>query len=128
MGPLAESGELALGQGPEYHHAVSHAGSDSRRRGRHGSRSAAAAPLHAGETQLRQAEGGGEPGGVVTIVAIGGEAVDLARVDAGVLCSRQNGLQCQHEFPILGGAALVIAGFAHANNGGAAAQGPLPGG
>ena len=128
--PLAEAGELALGQGPEHHHALSHAGGDSRRRGRHGSGStaAAAAPLHAGETQLRQAEGGGEPGGVVTIVAVGGEPVDLARIDAGILCRCQNGLQCQHEFRIIGSAALVIAGFAHAGNGGAAAQRPLPGG
>src|SRR5207248_10960169 len=55
----------------------------------------AAAPLHVGEAQLRQPERGGQPRRVVPVVAVRGEAVDLARVDPGVVRGAENGLERQ---------------------------------
>src|SRR5204863_58950 len=67
---------------------------------------AASAPLHVREAQLGQAERGGQPRGVVAVVAVGREAVHLARVDARVLAGRQDRAQRQRELGLRRAAVL----------------------
>jgi len=83
----AEPLELPLGQRAEDHDAVGEPRRDRRRGIADRRRSAAttAAPLHIGEAELGEAEGGGQARRVIAVIAVGGEAVDLAGVDAGVL-------------------------------------------
>src|ERR1700730_9341543 len=66
------------------------------------------APLHVGEAELGQAERGGEPRGIVAIVAVGGEAVHLARVDPGVLAGAQDGPQRQRDLRLGRPPVLVV--------------------
>ena len=58
------------------------------------------APLHQADAQLVDAESRGETRRVRAIVAVGGEAVDAMRIDAGVLAGRQDCGERQLEFGI----------------------------
>ena len=95
----AEALELALRQRAEHHDAIGHAAGHRRRGVADGGRAAApaAAPVHVGEAQRRQAERRGEPRRVVAVVGVGGEAVDAARIDAGILAGCEDRLQRQLE-------------------------------
>ena len=68
----------------------------------HGPRTAAAAaaPLHVGELEIRNPQGGRNAGRLVTIVAVGGEAVDLFGIDARILAGRDDGFQGQDNFGV----------------------------
>ena len=115
----AEALELALGERAEDDDAVRESRRD-RRRGiadRRRSAAATAAPLHVGEAQLGQAEGGGQARGIIAVIAVGGEAVDLAGVDPGVLAGAQDGPERQRDFRLRRLAMLVVGGFAHADDG-----------
>src|SRR5262249_14327356 len=90
---------------------------------RGGAAAASAAPLHVGERELRQPERGSDPRWVVPVVAVGGEAVDLARVDAGVARRAQDRLERQLELRIGRLAVLVVRGLADAGDGDLAAEG-----
>ena len=95
----AVAGELALRQGAERDDAIRHAGGH-RRRGiadRTADAAAAATPEHVGEAQLLDAERGGETSGLAAVVAIGGEAVDVVRADAGILAGIHDRLQREFE-------------------------------
>ena len=121
----AKALELALRQGAEHHDAVGHAAGHGRRGIAHGGRAAAtaAAPVHVGEAQRRQAERGREPGRLVAIVGVGGEAVDAARVDAGVLAGGEDRLQGELELGDRRLAVPVVGGLADAGDRHLAAQG-----
>ena len=95
----AETRELALRERAIHHHEVRLARDDRRRGIAYCGRTAAtaAAPLHVRQPQLPCAERRGEPGGIVAIVAVGGEAVDIARVDARILGRCQDRHQRQLE-------------------------------
>ena len=110
----AEALELALRQRPEHHDAIGHAAGHRRRGIAHGGRSAApaAAPVHVGEAQRRQAERGGQARRIVAVVGVGGEAVDAARIDAGILAGRQDRLQGELELGDRRLAVLVVGGLA----------------
>ena len=84
----------------------------------------AAAPVHVGEAQRRQAERRGETRRIVAVVGVGGEAVDPARIDAGVVAGRQDRLQGELELRVRRLAVLEIGGLAHAGDGHLAAQCP----
>src|SRR5439155_10993163 len=58
-------------------------------------------------------ERGGQPRGVVAVVAVGREAVHLARVDARVLAGRQDRAQRQRELGLRRAAVLVVGGLAN---------------
>ena len=118
-GCRAEALELALGERAEHDDAVGEARGD-RRRGvadRRRAAATAAAPLHVGEAQLGQAEGGGQARRVIAVVAVGGEAVDLAGVDPGVLAGAQDGPERQLELRLRRLAVLVVRGLADADDG-----------
>src|SRR5213596_1823639 len=70
------------------------AGVDGVRRVRHGGAHAApaAVPHHAREAQLRAAERRRQPGCVVAVVGVGGEAVEVVRREAGVRRGSQDRL------------------------------------
>ena len=109
-----EALELALRQRPEHHDAIGHAAGHRRRGIAHGGRSAAsaAAPVHVGKAQRRQAERRGQARWVVAVVGVGGEAVDPARIDAGFLAGRQDRLQSQLELGDRRLTVLVVGGLA----------------
>ena len=117
-GTLTKALKLALGQGPEDHHAIGIAGRNRRRRIADGGSdpAATAAPLHVGVFQVRKTECGGNPRGVVAVVAVGGKAIDLAGLDAGVRRRPQNGLKCQLEFRVRRLAVLIVGGLANAGD------------
>ena len=99
-----------------------------RRRGiAHGGRAAAAtaAPVHVGEAQRRQAERRGQPRRVVAVVGVGGEAVDPARIDAGVLAGGEDRLQRQLELRDRRLAVPSVGGLADARDRHLAAQGAV---
>ena len=110
------------------HHAVGVAGRHRGRRVAHRRRAAAsaAAPLHVREAQVGQAEGGGQPRGIVAVVAVRREAVDLPRVDSRIRARRQDGLQRQREFRLGSAAVLVVRGFADPDDRDPAADVSLP--
>jgi hypothetical protein len=119
-----EALELSLRQRAEHHHTVGVPGRDGRRGVADGRRSAptAAAPLHVREAQLRETEGGGEPGRVITVVAVRGESVHLARRDARVLAGGEDGAQRQLHLRLGGLPVLVVRGLADAGDGDTAAD------
>ena len=123
----AEALELALRQGAEHHDAVGHAAGHGRRGIAHGGRAAAAAaaPVHVGEAQRRQAQRRGEPRRIVAVVGVGGEAVDAARIDAGILAGGEDRLQRQLELRDRRLAVLVVGRLADAGDRHLAAQGAL---
>ena len=115
---LAEPLELPLGERAEDDHAARIAAGDGRgciRDGR-GAAAPAAAPLHVGEGELPTAERGGDARGVVAVVGIGGEAVDLRRVDAGVLGRGQDRHQGQLELGVRTLAVLPVGRLADAGD------------
>jgi hypothetical protein len=112
----AEALELALGERTEHHDAVSVAGRD--RRGRVADRrraaSTAATPLHVGEAQLGKAERGGQARGIVTVVAVRREAVDLSGIDSGVFARGENRAERELHLGLGRLAVLVVRGLADA--------------
>jgi hypothetical protein len=78
-GGARRSAGTALGERAEDDHAVGHARRHGRRRVAHRRRAAAApaAPLHVGEAQLGSPSAAAMRDGIVAVVAVGGEAVDL---------------------------------------------------
>ena len=49
-----------------------------------------------------------QAGRIVTIVAVGREAVDVARVDAGILTGREDRLEAKHKLWLRGVAVTVV--------------------
>src|SRR5262249_3562837 len=82
----------------------------------------AASPLHAGKPELIYAQSGRQAGRIVAIVAVGGKAVDVARVDPGVLTSREDRLEAQNKFRLLRLAVTVIGRLADSGHSDLAAQ------
>ena len=118
-GGLAETAVLALRQRAEHHHAIGQSRDDGRR-GVGDCRTAAAssaAPLHRRRPQAVNAERRGQPRRLAAVIAVGGEAVDVARVDSGIRAGRQDRLQRQLEFRIGRGAVAIIISFADADDG-----------
>ena len=115
----AEALELPLRERAEHHHAVGVAGGDRRRRvaDRCGAATTAAAPLHVREAQLGQAQRRGQPGGIVAVVAVRGKAVDLARIETGVLAGGEDRPQRQLHLGLRRLAVLVVGGLADAGDG-----------
>src|SRR5713226_8394271 len=68
-------------------------------------------------TQFRNAQSGCEPHGIVAIVAVGGEAVNLVRRDARAGAGGKNGFQGQLELGVRRLTVLEILRFANANDG-----------
>jgi hypothetical protein len=68
----------------------------------------AAAPLHGRGAQARQPQRGGQAGGFAAVVAVRGEAVDVAWIQARVGAGAQHGLQRQLELGIGRLAVLVV--------------------
>jgi hypothetical protein len=66
--------------------------------------------------------GGGKAGRIVAVVGVGGEAVDVLRLDAGILARRQDRLQRQHEFRVRRVAVLIVRRLADADHRHLAAQ------
>ena len=110
---------LALRERAKHNHAVCKARDNGR--GRIGDGRAAApataAPLHGRGTQPSCAECCCKPGRLAAVIAVGGETVDLPRIDPRVAAGRQNGLQGQLEFRIRRGAIPVIVRFADPDDG-----------
>ena len=121
---LPEAAELALGQRPEHDDALGLAVA------------IAAAPLatapepppppppHCIEAKLScvAAERGRQARRLAAVVAVGGEPVDVARVDAGVGARLQHGLDGQLELGVGRSAPLVVLGLGDADDGDLAAQ------
>jgi len=68
-------------------------------------------------TQFRNAQSGCEAHGIVAIVAVGGEAVDLMRRDARTGAGGENGFQGQLELGVGRLSVLEILRFADADDG-----------
>ena len=64
----------------------------------------------------------GEARRIVAVVAVGGKAVDVARVDPGVLTGREDRLQAQHELRLRRLAVTVVGRLANSGDGDLAAQ------
>ncbi len=117
-GGLAETAELALGEGAEDDTVFRIAGVDRGGRVADRARSAttAAAPHHPGERQMLQSERGGEARRVVAIVGVARDSVDLAHVDSGVVRGFDNRFAGEAEFADRRLSALVVFGLADADD------------
>src|SRR5262249_36492682 len=108
--PLAEAAELPLRQGAEGDDVFGVAGDD--RRGGiangPGHTPATAAPVHVGELDLRNAESPRQPCGVVTIITIRGEPIDIFDPQTGVSNRLLDGFERQLELADRRLAGLVI--------------------
>ena len=124
LGAATEAAELALGEGAKDDDGIGVAGGDggSGVANGAGAATAATAPLHVGEAELGQAEGGGEPRRVVAIVAVGGEAVDFVGVHAGVVAGGEDGREGQFEFCVRRLSVPVVGRLTDANDGDFAAH------
>src|SRR6185503_8645819 len=87
----------------------------------------APAPLHVREAELGQAEGGGQARRVVAVVAIGGEAVHLAGIDARIVTGAKDRLQRQRELGLGRPAVLVVGRLPHPDDRDLPSDAPLPG-
>ena len=77
---------------------------------------ASAAPLHRGGAQPVRAQRSGQSRGLAAVVAVRCKSVDLARVEPGVLASRQDRLQRELELRVRRRAVTVILGLADADD------------
>src|SRR5262245_12602090 len=117
--PLTKTAELALRQSPECHHMFGIPGDDRRRGVANGSSHATstAPPMHIGELNLRNAQGPGESCGIVAIVAIGSEPIDIFDTQTGISHCLLDGFERQLELADRRLARLVITRFTNTNNG-----------
>ena len=76
-------------------------------------------------TKPVRAERRGQPRGFVSIVAVGRESVDVARIKSCVLARGENGFQRELELRIRRRAVAIIIGLADADHGNAAPERPL---
>ena len=121
---LAEPAELALSQPSVRHGDIAITGGDSRCGigNRTGTAAAAATPEHVAEADMLHAQRGGDVRRVVAVVAEGGEAVDVADVDARVIGGELDRVQGHLELWVGGGAAFVVTRLAEPNDGRAPAD------
>src|SRR5215831_6004489 len=112
--PLAEAAELPLRQGAEGDDVFGVAGDDRRGGVAHGPghTATAAAPVHVGELDLRNAESPRQPCGVVAVIAIRGKPVDIFDPQTGISDRLLDSFERQLELADRRLTGLVITGFA----------------
>ena len=122
---MAEPAVLALGEAAVRDDTVGHTGRDGGGRvcDRTGGSAAASAPDHVRKTQLFGTEGSGEPSRRVAVVAVRGEPVDVAWIDAGVFARSNHGFEAKHKLGVGGLAGLEVRRLTNADDRGVAPQG-----
>jgi hypothetical protein len=115
---------LTLGQGSEDDDTIGKAGDDRGRSIGHGGAAAASAasPLHRRRAELTDAECCREARRLAAVIAIRREAVDLARIDPGILASGEDHHEGQLELRVRRGPMAVILRLADADHGDPASQ------
>ena len=126
---LAEAAVLPLRERAVDDDDISEAGVDRRRAVGDGARSAApaAAPDEVAEPVLRQPQRGGDTVRQAAFGGVGGEAVDLGDLDAGVGGGADDRIEAHLELGVLGAALPVVGGLGDACDGDLAADRALVG-
>ena len=77
---------------------------------------------HIGKAEVLRTEGRGDTRRVVAVVAVGGEAIEVDRIDAGVVAGGEDRLQAQHHLRLRRLAVTVVGRLANAGDSHSPAQ------
>src|SRR5713101_230075 len=116
---LTKAAKLPLRQRAERHHMLGIPGDDSRRgiANSSGHAAATAAPVHVGELNLWNAKSPSQSCGIVTIVTVRGEPIDVFDAQTSISYRLLNSFQRQLKLADRRLACLVVTGFTNTDDG-----------